>query len=126
MMWPMWVVLLAWLGAAAVLGHGGVDHTKHGYRFSGPLDFECQSPNGTWSAENAPRCVDQNNRPLSFRFGVDAMMTCMMRFSAEDVKNLIDIMERRREWICRVRMTPGHDQFHIPFTIPVWGVIEAS
>jgi len=26
-------------------------------------------------------------------------------------------------WICRAAMAPGHD-FYIPFTIPLWGVVE--
>ena len=113
---------------AVVLGHGGVDHSKHGYRFNGPLDFEClgSGSNATWSAENAPRCVDQGGRPLSLKFGVDSMMMCMLKFTAEDVSFLMDVIERRREWTCRVRMTPGHDQFHIPFSIPIWGVVEAT
>jgi hypothetical protein len=114
--------------AVTALGHAGADHSKHGYRFNGPLDFECLGGKGnaTWSTEHAPRCVDQGSRPLSLKFGIDAMLMCMLKFEADDVSFLMDVIERRKEWRCRVRMTPGHDEFHIPFSIPIWGVVEAT
>ena len=46
-----------------------------------------------------------------------------MQFSAEDVAWLIELIEQKKTWNCRVLMTPGHEVW-IPFTLPIWGVIE--
>ena len=66
----MWLVL--GLVATLVLGHGNVDHSKHGYRFNGPLEFEC-ARNGTFSTAFAPQCLE-SKKPMSFKYGVDALM----------------------------------------------------
>ena len=54
-------------------GHGGaVDHAAHGYRFNGPLEFEC-ARNGTFSRAFAPQCLNAQ-WPLAFKYGIDTMM----------------------------------------------------
>ena len=48
-----------------------------------------------------------------------------MTFTADDVAWLIQLIEQKATWNCRAKMTPGHEVW-IPFTIPVWGVVEGS
>ncbi len=118
-----------------VSGHGGEDHSSHGYRFNKPIDFECLSRNGSvWTGDAAPKCVE-TNKAISPKFGVDGSFMCLMTFTDKgvnkhvlyifgsdflfvDVDWLIDLIERRTEWRCRARMIPGHDQFYVPFSIP--------
>lgn len=116
------VVLVALLCAAH--GHPA-DHKAHGYRFNGPLEFECsRGPNHTFSKAFAPQCVD-SNKPLSFKYGIDSMSMCLMSFSASDVEWLIELIQQKKTWNCRALMTPGHDVW-IPFSIPIWGVVEGT
>jgi hypothetical protein len=47
----------------------------------------------------------------------------MLSFTQEDVAWLIELIEQKKNWNCRVKMTPGHE-IYIPFVIPIWGVVE--
>jgi hypothetical protein len=67
----------------------------------------------------------ESNSPIALKFGVDGSFMCLLGFTQDDVVWLIDLIDRKAEWRCRVKMTPGHE-FHIPVSIPIWGVVEVG
>ena len=99
------------------------------YRYDEKLDIECL-PHGKnvssalWSKDHAPHCVEKS-QTIEFSYGKDSVYQCLFSFTKEDIEWVSDILEAKKNWNCRVKLTPGHD-FYVPFTIGLWGLIEGD
>jgi hypothetical protein len=65
---------------------------------------------------------------MAFTYGMESFASCGWHIKDEKMYEfLASLIRRDLTWNCRVAMVPdgpqGHD-WYVPFTIPVWGVVE--
>lgn len=85
--------------------------------------IECKDSNNEWGS--GPQCVETGEE-LSFTYGVDGVVSC--GWSVQDEQqyaHMSALIARDKSWECRIRLLPELD-FHVPFFIPVWGVVEPT
>jgi hypothetical protein len=103
------------------LGHR---HEVKGYRIGQNVTFQCQKM-GEWVP--GPTCTE-TGEPMTFIYGVDTFASCGWHIQdSATYEFLAALVRREQNWNCRAPMVPevphGHD-WYVPFTIPVWGVVE--
>eukprot|EP01095_Lingulamoeba_sp_RSL-Kostka_P011785 TRINITY_DN4579_c2_g1_i1.p1 TRINITY_DN4579_c2_g1~~TRINITY_DN4579_c2_g1_i1.p1 ORF type:complete len:237 (-),score=57.10 TRINITY_DN4579_c2_g1_i1:689-1399(-) len=92
-----------------------------GYNFGEPLKISCKNPDGSWG--RGPVCAN-TGMELQFNFGVDNFHLCDWYIATEeDYEKLSSLSQQQSSWECRINVAPEVD-FHIPFAIPIWGVVE--
>ena len=63
---------------------------------------------------------------MEIKYGVDAMTHCQLPVPDEGTyAALTDVIDRRTTWSCRVMLMPDTDIW-IPFSIPLWGLVEPT
>jgi len=83
--------------------------------------MECKNSSGLW--DKGPIC-EETGKEMTFTFGVDTFHHCGWQVQTSSQYEYLKLFILRNDnWSCRVRMSPLHD-FYIPFTLPIWGVIE--
>lgn len=70
----------------------------------------------------------ETGSPMMFTYGVDTFASCGWHITDDkEYAFLVSLVRREQDWDCRMPMVPevppDHD-WYVPFTIPVWGVVE--
>lgn len=117
------LVTLQLFGSSVAAQHGH-RHDIKGYRIGQNVTFECMEE-GRWVP--GPTCTE-TGEPMVFTYGVESFASCGWHIKDEKMYEfLASLIRRDMTWNCRVPMVPdvpeGHD-WYVPFTIPVWGVVE--
>jgi len=86
--------------------------------------FQCKNPQtGEWGP--GPVCLETGEEMQLF-FGVDGFQKCAWHIdSMEKYTQFAKYVGGKDHLACRVPMVP-EQEFYIPFTIPLWGVVEAD
>eukprot|EP00002_Diphylleia_rotans_P004539 TRINITY_DN13393_c0_g1_i1.p1 TRINITY_DN13393_c0_g1~~TRINITY_DN13393_c0_g1_i1.p1 ORF type:complete len:247 (-),score=35.87 TRINITY_DN13393_c0_g1_i1:66-806(-) len=93
------------------------------YRTGDVVRIECRNSTGDWGP--GPICAD-TGKEMPLAYGLDSFLYCgwFIR-NNQEYERLSRIIEQKDVWTCRVPMTPDR-RFYIPFTIPLWGVVEGE
>lgn len=91
------------------------------YSADDKVTFQCKNSSGSWGP--APICAD-TQKELSFTFAKDEMISCHWKFDETNYEFMKRLILRQDSWNCRVAMTKEEKPVYIPFTIPIWGVVE--
>jgi len=100
------------------------DHDCETYSVGDKITIECKDlESGEWGP--GPKC-QQTAQELSFQFGVDAFQSCNWEVpSVSKYQQLRSLLERDEKIFCRIAVAPKHE-FFVPFTIPLWGILESD
>lgn len=93
-----------------------------GYQNGDTIKFECLDWfHGNWT--NGPTCKETGEE-LAITFGTDNFLYCGLDIADQQTYDaLVQMAKLEKTWQCRVPMSPARD-FYVPFTIPIWGVVE--
>jgi len=92
------------------------------YRLGDDVKVECQN----WgSGEWGPALVcKETGEELRITFGMEGFVACSMEIAGDAMyQSLVQIIRLNRTWQCRVPVS-ANDELYVPFTIPLWGVVE--
>eukprot|EP00276_Gloeochaete_wittrockiana_P014128 CAMPEP_0184332102 /NCGR_PEP_ID=MMETSP1089-20130417/1360_1 /TAXON_ID=38269 ORGANISM="Gloeochaete wittrockiana, Strain SAG46.84" /NCGR_SAMPLE_ID=MMETSP1089 /ASSEMBLY_ACC=CAM_ASM_000445 /LENGTH=239 /DNA_ID=CAMNT_0026655345 /DNA_START=22 /DNA_END=738 /DNA_ORIENTATION=+ len=94
------------------------------FKVGDTIDLECKiGTAGTWGS--GPTCKE-TNQPLIFLFGIDYFLYCGLQIADQQTYDTFaQLINSNDTWYCRVPMSPERT-FYVPFTIPLWGVVEAD
>eukprot|EP01104_Vermistella_antarctica_P010411 TRINITY_DN2787_c1_g2_i2.p1 TRINITY_DN2787_c1_g2~~TRINITY_DN2787_c1_g2_i2.p1 ORF type:complete len:237 (-),score=31.68 TRINITY_DN2787_c1_g2_i2:143-853(-) len=102
-------------------------HSAHdqpgGYQQGETIRFQCKTPGGDWGP--APTCIETREE-MQFKYGVDHFQFCGWSIDDDEtLAYLSSLIQQEANWNCRIAMIPGK-AFYLPFTIPVWGLVESD
>jgi hypothetical protein len=102
-----------------------VVHQFEVYKIGSKVTMECKGKDGKWGP--GPICKETGEQ-MSFLFGVDSFQYCGWHIYNKTVfEHFAALMQTEENWNCRIPMVPevpdGHN-WYLPFTIPVWGIVE--
>jgi len=89
--------------------------------------MECRTSAGIWGP--GPVC-QETGVEMAFYFGVDSFQYCGWHIASNAVyDHLTSLIKREENWNCRIAMIPQkafaqQHNYYLPFSIPVWGVVE--
>jgi len=98
-------------------------HDAKPYGVGEPFHVQCKKPDGEWGP--GPICKETGEE-ITFFFGVDVFQHCGWFVDSPNTYLYYARLVNQQEHLaCRVSVFPEHE-FYIPFTIPLWGVVEAD
>jgi len=105
------------------------NETKHeckAYTAGQSIHMQCRGWEGSLEWGPGPIC-HENKKEMQFQYGMDSLQYCAWHIdSDEKYQYLRSLLISGETGInCRIAMAPDHE-FYIPFTIPIWGVVEAD
>mmetsp|Transcript_6538 Transcript_6538/g.8874 ORF Transcript_6538/g.8874 Transcript_6538/m.8874 type:complete len:241 (-) Transcript_6538:162-884(-) len=104
-----------------VEGETTIKESSH-YSVGDPVLLECKDwTSGNWTF--GPRCKE-SGQELSLSFGYDNFVYCGLNLADKtSYHHFVALAQLEETWQCRVAMSKLRD-FFVPFTIPIWGVVE--
>jgi hypothetical protein len=106
------------------------------YKVGEKIHMECKNASGLWTT--GPICKETGEQ-MYFLYGVDTQHYCGWEItdaaiftylrsliSRDGIKTLLECVysaSTAESWSCRIRIGPDHE-FYVPFTIPIWGIVE--
>eukprot|EP00656_Telonema_subtile_P051008 TRINITY_DN6753_c0_g1_i2.p1 TRINITY_DN6753_c0_g1~~TRINITY_DN6753_c0_g1_i2.p1 ORF type:complete len:240 (+),score=45.48 TRINITY_DN6753_c0_g1_i2:141-860(+) len=113
------VLVLLFSGSLAATTPAPVKEFQIGQEFK----IECQTDDSSKSWGPGPVC-DETGKEISFHYGQDTFFYCGLRVrDQQHFEWLGSLVLQERNWNCRAPLSPER-KFFLPFSIPLWGVLE--